>query len=139
MKRKDKRELLFRMLFGKSIYEEQTIDREHLENYHRKQKDIEEEEKTQILKEWEELTAKISEIDEIINASIDRWNTQTMEKVELSVLRLMVYEILLKREVELEISIKAAIELADSYGKEGSGKFVHGALARIIQKNRNGE
>ena len=54
-----------------------------------------------------------------------------MNKADLSILRLAVYEILYDPGVETSLAINEAVNLAKQYGGEDSPRFVNGILARF--------
>ncbi len=58
-----------------------------------------------------------------------------MGKVELSILRLAVYEILYDDAVPEKVAINEAVELAKKYGQDNAGKYVNGVLAGIVKEN----
>lgn len=71
------------------------------------------------------------EIDKLLNEKTTGWKTSRMNKVDLSILRVAVYEILWDDEVPFKVAVNEAVELAKEYsGKEGPG-FVNGVLAKF--------
>ena len=54
-----------------------------------------------------------------------------MGKVDLTLLRLAVYEILKEEEVPTKVAINEAVELAKIYGTDDSKSFVNGVLAKF--------
>ncbi len=56
-----------------------------------------------------------------------------MGKVELSVLRLAVYEMRYDDDIPVGVAIDEAVEIAKKYGQENSGSFVNGILAKIVK------
>ena len=79
----------------------------------------------------EDLLAHLTEIDEIIDASATNWKTSRMAKVELTLIRLAVYEMKFEEGVPTGVAINEAVELAKAYGEDNSPAFVNGVLARI--------
>ncbi len=80
---------------------------------------------------YEEILTKLPEIDEEINERTEGWKTTRMGKVELTVLRLAVYEIRFDPEVPTGVAINEAVELAKKYGSDNSPAFVNGILAKF--------
>ncbi len=134
MKQKEKRELLFRILFGQSFHKEMDLDAEALETFNRNEKLIAEEDKEIILREIQEIQRLLPEIDERLDRRLERWNTATMAKVELAILRLMAYELFYKKETPVNILAKDGVSLASNYGQEAAYRFVNGALTRLIEE-----
>ena len=89
--------------------------------------------------EIEEKTRKIlgliPQIDIIIEKHSDKWSVSRMGKVELSILRLAVYELLYDDAVPEKVAINEAVELAKKYGQDNAGKYVNGVLAGIAKEN----
>ena len=54
-----------------------------------------------------------------------------MGKVDLTLIRLAVYEIRFEEEIPVKVSINEAIELAKKYGTDDSPAFVNGILAKF--------
>ena len=54
-----------------------------------------------------------------------------MGKVDLTILRLSVYEILYDETIPTRVAINEAVELAKRYGQDSSSAFVNGVLAKF--------
>jgi N utilization substance protein B len=80
----------------------------------------------------EQLLEKLDEIDAVINESVKGWKTSRMAKVDLTLLRLAVYEIRYEEDVPQGVAINEAVELAKKYGTDDSASFVNGVLAKIV-------
>lgn len=78
------------------------------------------------------VVAKLSEIDKLLDEKAEGWDTKRMGKVELTVLRLGVYEILFDEDVPNSVAINEAVEIAKQYGQTTSGGFVNAVLAKFI-------
>ena len=59
------------------------------------------------------------------------WNTGRMSKVDLTILRLAVYEIKYDDSVPVSVAINEAVELAKKFGQDASSGFVNGILAKF--------
>ena len=81
--------------------------------------------------EYEKIAEKLPEIDKLINETAIGWDTQRMGKVELTIIRLAVYEIRFDETVPTGVAINEAVELAKKFGQEGSSGFVNGILAKF--------
>ena len=75
-------------------------------------------------------------IDDIIQKSSTSWDIKRIAKVDLSILRVAITEILYLSDIPDKVSINEAIDLAKKYGDENSYKFVNGLLGKIA-KNEN--
>lgn len=76
-------------------------------------------------------TENIEAIDETINAHSNRWDTSRMPKVDLSILRLAVCEIIYDSSIPKEVSINEAVNLAKKFSSEDGGRFINGVLSKI--------
>ena len=81
----------------------------------------------------EKIAGKLPEIDDAINRATTGWNTGRMAKVDLTIIRLAVYEIKYDESVPTSVAINEAVELAKKYGQDGSSAFVNGVLAKFAQ------
>ena len=71
---------------------------------------------------------KIPEIDEKLNQAAAGWKTKRMGKVELTILRLALYEMLHDDAIPEKVSINEAVELAKKFGGNDSPSFVNGSF-----------
>lgn len=78
-----------------------------------------------------DLLTKIPEIDEMINAKVEGWKTSRMAKVDLTLIRLALYEIKYE-DLPVGVAINEAVSLADEFGTDNSASFVNGALAKLV-------
>ena len=61
------------------------------------------------------------------------WKIERVSKIDLSILKLAIYEIKYK-ELPYKVVINEAVELAKKYGEDTSQKFINGILASIIKE-----
>ena len=74
------------------------------------------------------------EIDEKIEKNLkSEWKMERISKIDLSILRLAIYEIMYK-DVPYKVAINEAVELAKAYGEDTSKNFVNGILASIVKE-----
>lgn len=73
-------------------------------------------------------------LDEHISKAAPEWPLDKISKVDLSILRLAVWELLYEAKEPPKVIIDEAVELAKSYGNEHSAKFINGALGAIMQQ-----
>ncbi|MCR5775220.1 MAG: transcription antitermination factor NusB [Lachnospiraceae bacterium] len=81
------------------------------------------------------IVEKIGDIDSRIEEKSKGWKLNRIGKVELSILRLAVYEIIYDEEVPVSVAINEAVELAKKYGQEQAGSFVNGVLAKFTEED----
>lgn len=77
------------------------------------------------------------EIDKYIQSSLtEEWKIERISKINLSLLKLAIYEIKYK-DIPFKVEINEVVELAKNYGEESSSSFINGALATFVKNNIN--
>ena len=110
MVRKELREHIFKMLFQIEFNDPQEMP-EQIEYYFSTLEDAADKDKEYIKRKYAAVLEKTEEIDELINANAKGWKTTRMNKVDLSILRLAVYEMKWDDEVPVGVAINEAVEL----------------------------
>jgi len=70
-------------------------------------------------------------IDEKIEEAAPEFSIDKINKIDLAILRLAVYELLIEKTQPNKVIIDEAVELAKEYGGDSSPSFVNGALGNI--------
>lgn len=78
------------------------------------------------------ILSKKEEIDSEIQKAAPTWPTDKLNKVDLAILRLAVYELKLG-ETPPKVVIDEAVELAKEFGADASSSFVNGVLGTIFK------
>lgn len=78
----------------------------------------------------------LKKIDGLIAPAAPEWPIDQIAKVDKSILRLAVYELMIKREVPPKVAINEAVELAKSFGGDNSSKFINGVLGTIYRQSK---
>lgn len=86
-----------------------------------------------ITEKCKSILEKINEIDELINKTADGWTTKRMGKVDLTLLRIAVYEMKYDDDIPTSVAINEAVELSKKFGQEESAGFVNGVLAKLAK------
>ena len=73
-------------------------------------------------------------IDEVLTGKLEHWSLDRLPKIERTVLRIAVYELLFNEEVPHRVVLNEAIELCKTFGDEKSGRFVNGVLSKFEEK-----
>ena len=73
-------------------------------------------------------------IDELINKYGKNWSVNRMPKVDLSILRLAICELVFIEEIPSKVSINEAIELAKLYCDDKAPKFINGILGSVVNE-----
>lgn len=71
-------------------------------------------------------------LDEQIQKAAAEFPIEKINKVDLAILRLAIYELLVVKKQPPRVIIDEAIELAKEYGGETSPAFINGALGNIL-------
>ena len=74
-----------------------------------------------------------AELDAEISACLRGWTIQRLSRVDLSILRLSVFE-MKYAEIPAAVSINEAVELTRKYSQEESCSFINGVLGTISRK-----
>ena len=130
MTRREIRELIFKMVFRVEFHHEEEIPQQ-LRLFMDTLESANDEDRAYIEHKVQDILAHLEEIDAIIDSSAQNWKTSRMAKVELTLIRLAVYEIRFDDDIPTGVAINEAVELAKAYGEENSASFVNGVLARI--------
>lgn len=131
MTRRELRENVFKMLFRVEFHEETEMS-EQFDLFGEEVENITEEDTAYINHKCNDIISKIAEIDTAINESTTGWKTTRMSKVDLSIIRLAVYEIKFEEDIPAKVSINEAVELAKKYGADESAAFINGVLAKFV-------
>lgn len=131
MSRRELREQIFKLVFRvefNSMDEMPEQEKFFLED---EELEIREKDAAYISKKSNAILEKLAEIDELINKKAKGWKTERMSKVDLTILRVAVYEILFDEDVPTNVAINEAVELAKKFGQEESSGFINGVLAKF--------
>ncbi len=139
MSRREMREQVFKLLFRVEFNDEEAMqqqkelffDNEGVAVSEDDDITVSEKMKAEISNKYERIAEKITEIDEMINEKAEGWKTGRMGKVDLTILRLAVYEIVFDDTIPTQVAINEAVELAKKFGRDESAKFVNGVLAKF--------
>lgn len=75
-------------------------------------------------------------LDEYIKKAAPEFPIDKINKIDLAILRLAIYELTIEKKEPSKVIIDEAIELSKEYGGETSPSFINGALGNIL-KNEN--
>mgnify|MGYP002862177082 CR=1 FL=1 len=86
----------------------------------------------------QKMSEQIPQIDAILQENAPERPLKDINKVDLAILRLIMFESL-QEKTPKKVLINEAIELAKEYGTESSPKFVNGVLGKILMQRTTGE
>ncbi|HHY77477.1 MAG TPA: transcription antitermination factor NusB [Clostridiales bacterium] len=79
-------------------------------------------------------------IDSLISKSLKSWTLDRIAKVDLTILRMALYEMLYSKDVPVSVAINEAVELGKKFGTDDSGGFINGVLGKIAKElDKQGE
>ena len=133
MNRRSLREQVFKLLFRVEFNEREEMEEQcHLFLEH-EEVVMTEEEETHIVGKYKAIHEKLEEIDAMINEKAKGWNTDRMGTVDLTVIRLAIYEMKYDETIPDGVAINEAVELAKLYGQDESAGFVNGVSAKFVE------
>lgn len=80
---------------------------------------------------------KIKKIDNIIAQSAPEWPLEQINRIDLAILRLAIYELVTAPTQPPKVIIDEAVELAKAYGGEKSPGFINGVLGTVLKTYKN--
>ena len=129
MRRSELREHLFKVLFQLEFGTPDEMP-ESIKLYIDGLENAEDQDKEYIRAKAEKIIAKVPEIDALMDEKSADWKTKRMNKVDLAILRLAVYEMRWDDDIPVGVAINEAVELAKKFSSDEGPSFVNGVLAR---------
>ncbi len=135
MTRRELREHAFLMLFRHDFYDSPDELKEQSELYiEDTEAPMEDSEKEYLKTKVDAIFDKTDSLDEQINEVAKGWKTKRMSKVDLTIIRLALYEMIYDDDVPEKVAINEGVELAKKFGGDDSPSFVNGILAKLIRQ-----
>ena len=127
------RELAFKLVYSLEVQHDENIE-EQIELYIQ-ENDIEKQDVIDYIKDIiNGINSNSQEIEEIIKKCLtEKWTIDRISKINLSILKLAIYEIKYK-DIPYKAEINEAVELAKKYGEDTASKFINGALASAVKQ-----
>lgn len=133
MKRSAIRELAFRLIYSLEIQKPEDLE-EQIELYLECEEVNDNETKEYIKDAVLGIKEHINEIQELIEKNLKAdWKIDRISKIDLSLLKLAIYEIKYKK-IPYKVAINECLELSKKYGEESSKNFVNGILASVVKE-----
>jgi transcription antitermination protein NusB len=82
----------------------------------------------------EGVTGHAAMLDEVLGEHSEGWTVDRMPPVDRAVLRLALYELLVREDVPDAVVIDEAVELAKALSTDESPRFVNGVLGRVLRE-----
>ena len=132
MSRRELREQIFKLIFRAEFYDKEELPEQEKLFFEDYELNMKPEDETYISEKSNKILEKLDEIDGMINQEAKGWTTERMGKIELTILRLAIYEITFDEDVPAGVAINEAVEIAKKFGQEESAGFVNGVLAKFV-------
>lgn len=133
MKRSAIRELTFRLIYSLEIQKPEDLE-EQIELY-MQCNEIEDNEAKEYIKDAIiGIKENVVDIQGLIEKNLKAdWKIDRISKIDLSLLKLAIYEIKYKQ-IPYKVAINESLELAKKYGEETSKNFINGILASVVKE-----
>lgn len=131
MSRRELRERIFLLLFRVEFNRPEDMPEQIQLFFSEEEIESTEEERCYIAGKYGNIAAKLPEIDARINEQAKGWSVERMGKVDITIIRLAVYEICYDDDIPTGVAINEAVELAKKFGQDESAGFVNGVLAKF--------
>jgi len=129
MNRSELREEAFKLLYSKEV--QGDLEKEQIEEYI-KENNIDKPD--YIYDILNGISNNIDEIQKIISNNLKSdWKIDRISKINLSLLKLSIYEIKYK-ELPYKVVINEVVELAKKFGEDTSANFINGVLANVVKE-----
>ena len=133
MNRTEMRENAFKLIYSLEIQKVENVQ-EQIDLYFESNNITDEEAKKYITNAVNGIEEHQEEILKDIETNLkEEWKLSRISKMDLSVLKLAIYEIKFT-DVPYKVSINEAVELAKKYGEDKSKNFVNGILASVVKE-----
>lgn len=132
MVRTELREHVFKTLFQIEFHEPDEMP-EHFRLYFEGLEHAADQDQEYIRTKCEKIIPLVPEIDRLINEKSTDWKTKRMNKVDLAILRLAVYEMKWDEDIPTGVAINEAVELAKRFSGSDGPAFINGVLGRLAE------
>lgn len=134
MNRKKSREKAMEILFG--MYLSKDSKEDAIETYKENYEDsLDGVDFDYIDKTIEGVLKNENEIEKSIEKNLKNWKLDRISKVNLTILKIAVYEMKFAEDVPEKVAINEALDLAKKYSDEKSIPFINGVLDNIFKES----
>lgn len=78
----------------------------------------------------------LPQLDQLIQDVAKNWRLDRLEKVDLAVMRVAVFEMLYLEEIPTAVAIDEAVEISKRFGNKDSPSFINGLLDAMVKKGK---
>lgn len=83
-------------------------------------------------KEAQKVRENLDKIDREVAKAAPTWPLDQINKVDLAILRLAIFELIIEKEQPFKVVVDEAVELAKEFGSDSSPTLINGALGNVI-------
>ncbi|WP_010238016.1 transcription antitermination factor NusB [Clostridium arbusti] len=131
MNRRKSREIAMKLLFEISINTNDVS--ETIENYKENNENFDDVDFAYV----ENILDGVAKNNEFLNKTIEgnltNWKLSRISKVNMSILKIAVYEICFQEDIPSKVSANEAVNLAKKYSDDKSPSFINGVIGNIIK------
>ncbi|MCI8416062.1 MAG: transcription antitermination factor NusB [Lachnospiraceae bacterium] len=141
MKRRELRRHIFEMLFRIEFHSSEEME-EQLGLFIQGLKEEQEvtfADELYIREKYKSIIGMLPALDQVVSKASQGWKPSRMGKVELTILRLAVYEMQHDEDVPVGVAINEAVELAKEFGQADSSSFINGVLGKSARGQEDKE
>lgn len=131
MSRRELREQIFKLLFRIEFNPKEEMEAQTEFFFEEEENQADVADTAYITEKFNRILDRQEQIDGALNERVKGWDTGRMGKVDLTILRLAVYEVLFDEEIPTGVAINEAVELAKKFGQDSSPAFINGVLAKF--------
>ncbi len=140
--RRNERSLAFQVLYSLSFSEVQSID-DVRRTFCQSPDSIKEKSDDPTNSFAWEIVAGVwtncKKLDEFITEFSHNWRVDRMGRIELTVLRIGLFEMLYRKDIPTKVAINEALELSRQFGEQSARSFVNGILDATAKAYENGK
>ncbi|QOV20044.1 transcription antitermination factor NusB [Blautia liquoris] len=136
MKRRELRESIFKLLFIDDFNSDDEMPEQvslYMDTLDENYESTDAQDRSYIERKYEHIRDHREDIDQLIKKSATGWKLNRMSKVDLSILRLAIYEMIYDDEIPVKVAINEAVELAKRFGGDTSASFINGILGKVVR------
>ncbi|MCP9327740.1 transcription antitermination factor NusB [Liquorilactobacillus satsumensis] len=135
MTRHSIRKVAFQLLFALASNPETEIDALY-EQLRQDDEHLPQEMPAYLLELTQGVAKQADELDAVITSYLNnQWSLARLNKTDLLLLRLAIYEIKYVSTIPAKVAVDEALQLAKEFSDEKSRRFINGILSNLIEKN----
>ena len=132
------REMAFQLVYEWSLNDNAFYDEKRIREYWKDRSKEDEENNPFYLRVLKGVAQYLPQIDSKIESLLENWSMKRLDRVDLAVLRLAIFELCFDKDADRPddaVIMNEAIELAKRFGGKDSPSFVNGILDKVAKKN----